>query len=64
MMCPTVVAKAMERIQLEIANDQDMRLVRAWIQHLANELMEKNPDKWSPKRLKTSAAESQPCTEN
>jgi hypothetical protein len=56
----------MERMQLEIANDQDKQLVRAWIQHLANELMERDPEKekCSPKRLKSSAAESQPCTGN
>ena len=65
MKCPVVVKQAMARMQLDIANAQDEQLVRAWIQHcVANEMQEIDTKKWSPKRRRTLAAESQPCTEN
>ncbi len=63
MECPPPVRKAIERIQFEIGNAADEKLVAAWIEWSVQQEQMSDSEKWqSPaKRQKSSADASQHC---
>lgn len=66
MSCPFEVKKALERVQLEIANSQDERLIANWLDWLTAHQMtvsEKCPEESPTKRLRSLVEGSQLSTE-